>query len=248
MFGSHSLLSSSLNIGIITPKYVLETVITYFDKMSESDKRKNINNVEAFVRQLIGWRSFTRFMYVYYGQKMIKMNKLNHRYRLNKKWYNATTNIEPIDFMIKKVEKYAFLHHIERLMYVGNFALLTQVAPISIYKWFMIVSIDSYEWVMVSNVMGMSQYALTNISMMTRPYFSSSNYIRKMSDFTSNSNTNNWNDIWDALYYNFIDKHYQLIRENYATATAAIYWHKMDSERKKKLKKIAKQYLTELHS
>lgn len=242
-FGSHSLLSSSLNIGIITPRYVLDEVMKHFDKMTTSEKKNNINNIEAFVRQLIGWRSFTRCLYLFHGENMIKMNKLKHKYKLNDKWYNAETNIAPIDFMINKVKKYAYLHHIERLMYVGNFSLLTNVDPREIYKWFMIVSIDSYEWVMVSNVMGMSQYALTNVSMMTRPYFSSSNYIKKMSDFGEEK----WDEIWDALYYNFIDKNYDMIKSNYSTGFIAKHWKNMNIENKNKLLRIAKKYLNYLH-
>lgn len=243
IYGSHSLLSSSLNIGIITPKYVLEKVIDHFDSMTTSEKKQNINNVEAFVRQLIGWRSFTRCLYLFHGKKMIKMNKLKHKYKINNKWFDANTNIEPIDFLINKVKKHAFLHHIERLMYIGNFSLLTGVNPKEIYNWFMIVSIDSYEWVMVSNVMGMSQYALTNVSMMTRPYFSSSNYIKKMSDFEEG----NWEKIWDALYYNFIGKNYELIRSNYSTGFIAKHWKNMDKTKKENILNISKKYLAYLH-
>jgi deoxyribodipyrimidine photolyase-related protein len=133
-FGSHSILSSSLNIGIITPRYVLDEVMNHFEEMTSAEKKSNINNIEAFVRQLIGWRSFTRCLYLFHGKEMIKMNKLNHKYKLNAKWYDAETGITPVDFMIEKVRKYAYLHHIERLMYVGNFSLLTQVDPKEIYN------------------------------------------------------------------------------------------------------------------
>jgi len=242
-FGSHSILSSSLNIGIITPQYVLDEILQYFNQLSAPEKKKNINSVEAFVRQLIGWRSFTRCIYLFHGEKMIKMNKLNHKYKINDKWYTAKTNIEPIDFMINKVKDHAYLHHIERLMYIGNFALLTGVNPKEIYDWFMIVSIDSYEWVMVSNVMGMSQYALKNIRMMTRPYFSSSNYIKKMSDFDEGD----WTIIWDALYYNFINNNYDEIRSNYSTAFIAKHWKTMDTKKKNNMLKVSSEYLKYLH-
>ena len=61
---------------------------------------------------------------------------------------------------------------------------------------------------MVPNIMGMSQFS-DNGSMMTRPYFSSSNYIIKMSDYKKIKNNEllDWTVIWDALYYNFIKKH-----------------------------------------
>ena len=122
-------------------------------------------------------------------------------------------------------------------MIMGNLALLLQIDPNEIYKWFMICFIDAYEWVMIPNVMGMSQYSLKGISMMTRPYFSSSNYIIKMSDFEGNH-------IWDALYYNFINKHEDLLGKIYATAMQVKHWRKMADDKKKLLLKTAREYLT----
>ena len=68
-----------------------------------------------------------------------------------------------------------------------------------VYRIFMEWTIDAYEWVMVPNVYSMSQYADGGM-MMTRPYFSSSNYILSMSDYKKDV----WCAIWDTLYYNFI--------------------------------------------
>ena len=46
---------------------------------------------------------------------------------------------------------------------------------------------------------------LNKIKIMTKNYIASSNYIFKMSNF---KNTDNWKEIFDALYYNYIDKNY----------------------------------------
>lgn len=67
-------------------------------------------------------------------------------------------------------------------MYIGNFMLINQIHPVEVHKWFMTFFIDSYTWVMVPNV-NMSQYSSTSIIMMTKPYFSSSNYIKLMSNY-----------------------------------------------------------------
>jgi deoxyribodipyrimidine photolyase-related protein len=246
-FGSHSLLSSSLNIGLISPIYILNKIIKAFDKLNLDSKKKAIPNVEGYIRQLIGWRSYVRFIYIYHGNNMLKENKLEHYNKLPDTWYNGTTGIYPIDFLIKKVEKYAYTHHIERLMYLGNFALLCRIKPKDIYKWFMICFIDSYEWVMVANVFGMSQYSTNSIKMMTRPYFSSSNYIKNMSDFKLNSynkiNDYYWNEIWDALYYNFINNNYNILKNIYATARNVSHWDKKTKLEQNKLLKIAKDFL-----
>jgi deoxyribodipyrimidine photolyase-related protein len=104
---------------------------------------------------------------------------------------------------------------------------------------------------MVPNVFGMSQYSTETITMMTRPYFSSSNYIKNMSDFKINSydvinmSSKNyyWNEIWDALYYNFIHKNESVLKKIYATAYAVAHWNKKSSSDKKHLIKIANDYL-----
>jgi deoxyribodipyrimidine photolyase-related protein len=241
-FGSHSILSPLLNVGLITVDYVIKKTLKIFNNHSETDKKKIINSVEGFLRQIIGWRSFTRFMYLFFGDDMMKMNALNHKNKLNSKWFDASTNIYPIDFMINKVKKYAYLHHIERLMYIGNFSLLTNINPIEIYKWFMICFIDSFEWVMVSNVMGMSQYALTDISMMTRPYFSSSNYILKLSNFKC-TNNDDWCEIWNALYYKFIYDNLDEFKRNYAIAPSVKHWLNKSHSEQTSLLTTANNYL-----
>ena len=229
VFGPHSVLSPMLNIGLLTPKYVLSQTMKQYDK-------KHLVSYEAFIRQLIGWRSFVRFVYHYHGQEMYNMNYLGHENKIPKSWYQGTTGIEVIDSLIHKTSKYAYLHHIERLMYMGNFALLTMMHPKEIYKWFMVCFIDSYQWVMLPNVMGMSQYSLKGISMMTRPYFSSSNYITKMSDYKKD-------ELWDALYYNFINSHQKMLSKIYATAMQVKHWVKMSKERKTEILSIARKYL-----
>ena len=234
LFGSHSLLSMSLNIGLIDIKYIINKVLKNVNK-------ENINSIEGFIRQIIGWRSFVRFIYIFHYKNIIKMNNLNHKRKINNSWYNGTTNIEPIDFLINKVKDYAYLHHIERLMYIGNFFLLNKINPNDVYEWFMICFIDSYEWVMIANVYCMSQYAnnTNKISMMSRPYFSSYNYIIKMSDFKKND----WCDIWESLYYNFINNNIDILKNNYSTAIMVKHWNNKNKDEKKLLINKAKNYL-----
>ncbi len=231
IFGSHSVLSPMLNIGLITPQIIINEVIKYYDK------NNNIASVEAFIRQLIGWRSYIRFIYIYHGNDMMKMNYFNHKNKLPKSWYSTTGNIEIINDMISKVKEYGYLHHIERLMIMGNLALLLQINPNEIYKWFMICFVDSYEWVMVPNVYGMSQYSLTSISMMTRPYISSSNYIKKMSDYKKET----WFSKWDALYWYFLLTH--KLDNIYVFKAQINLLKKMDKEKLNNYIRIAKEIL-----
>lgn len=232
IYGSHSILSPLLNIGLITPEFVLNEIMKNYNE-------NNIIAIEAFIRQLIGWRSYVRFIYYFHGDDMMKMNKLNHKNKLPLSWYSGNTNISIINDMIFKVKKYAYLHHIERLMIMGNIGILFQINPNDLYNWFMICFIDSYEWVMIPNIYGMSQYSLTDISMMSRPYISSSNYIKKMSDYKYEK----WFDLWDALYWFFIYTHKELLSKIYSTAIQVKLLNKMSNDKLNKYIEIANKLI-----
>ena len=127
-----------------------------------------------------------------------------------KTFYNGNTGILPLDDIIKKCNDYAYAHHIERLMILGNIMLLSNFRPNSVYRYFMDYFIDAYDWVMVPNVYGMSQFADGGI-MSTKPYISGSNYILKMSNYKRDS----WCLTWDALYWNFIDQNREFFKKNH---------------------------------
>ncbi|MHC5213930.1 MAG: cryptochrome/photolyase family protein [Planctomycetota bacterium] len=193
----HSLLSPLLNSGLLTPQEVLKGIIDY---SQQNDIR--FNSLEGFVRQVVGWREFLRAVYTLQGQKQKESNFWGFKHKLPPQFYDATTGIDPVDHIIKRVLTNAYAHHIERLMVLGNFMLLCEIAPKEVYRWFMELFIDAYEWVMVPNIFGMSQYADGGM-ITTKPYISSSNYIRKMSDFKPGP----WCDIWDSLFWRFIHTH-----------------------------------------
>ncbi len=200
----HSVLSSSLNCGLLNPKQVIDEAILYADKNNIP-----ISSLEGFVRQILGWREYMRAMYVLRGTSMRKSNVLKHERTLTQHWYDGTTGLAPLDDVINKVQEHAYAHHIERLMIVGNAMLLSEINPNNVYKWFMELFIDAYDWVMVPNVFGMSQFA-DGGSITTKPYMSASNYILTMSDY----NRDEWCNVWDGLYWRFVEKHRLLLKKN----------------------------------
>lgn len=239
-FVFHSVLSPMMNIGLLTDEEVVTISYEYY---LDNKKSIPIESFEGFIRQVIGWRNYVYTLYILEGDKMRTSNQLKHNNKLNEKFWTGQTNMVPIDSIINKIVKYSYAHHIERLMYLGNFMLLCQVNPDEVYRIFMEWTIDAYDWVMVPNVYGMSQFA-TPI-MMTRPYFSSSNYINKMSTFKVKKN-DNWSDTWDALYYNFIFKHKTLLKSNYAVARQVKHWDNKSELEQNIIKKKAKDYLDKL--
>jgi deoxyribodipyrimidine photolyase-related protein len=238
-FVYHSVLSPMMNIGILTDTQVVSKSYQYY---LAHKKTISIESFEGFIRQVIGWRNYVYTVYMLDGPKLFESNHLKHHNKLNEKFWTGETNIKPIDSIINKLVKWAYAHHIERLMYLGNFMLICMVDPKEVYRIFMEWAIDAYEWVMIPNVFGMSQYA-DGGTMMTRPYFSSSNYINKMSSFKRDGS---WDIIWDALYYNFINNHYLILKSNYATAQQVKHWDNKSEKEQKEIIKTAKSYLSKL--
>ena len=119
--------------------------------------------------------------------------------------------------------------------------LLCEFDPDEVYKWFMELFIDSYDWVMVPNVYGMSQFADGGI-MSTKPYISGSNYILKMSDYKKG----NWSEIWDSLFWNFIDKNRVFFNKNPRMRLLVISFDKMNYEKEDKFLSVANKYLNKL--
>lgn len=243
----HSCLAVSLNTGLLTDREVLDYVLEYCSQNSVP-----LNSLEGFIRQLIGWRNYVFLVYEREGEKIRKMNFLQAKRRLSNRWWEGKTQMPVVDTVIKKVGKYAYAHHIERLMVLGNFMLICGIDPHQVNDWFQgFVSIDAYDVFMIPNVLGMSQHADGGITM-TRPYFSSSNYIKKMIGRGERgvvilpSGNYEWDEVWDAVYYAFIDKHFEYLMKNYSTSRQALHWK--NKKNKSQVLTLAVEYLKFIES
>ena len=234
----HSVLTPYLNIGLISPKYVLDKALDFSEKNDIS-----LNSTEGFTRQILGWREFMRYIYHQEGSKQRNSNFWDNHRAIPKAFYEGTTGIEPIDKVIKSLLDTGYAHHIERLMILGNFFLLCEFSPYEVYKWFMEMCIDSYDWVMVPNIYGMSQFADGGL-ITTKPYFSGSNYLLKMSDYKKGEGE--WQGIWDALFWRFVNKQRQFLQQNPRMAMMVITYDKMSPSKKDFLEATAETYLQNL--
>ena len=230
----HSLLSPVLNVGLLSPREVVEAALCY-------EGRVPLNSLEGFLRQVIGWREFVRLVYQTRGRFQRTRNFWGHSRPVPRAFYEARTGILPLDTILTRVFQTAYCHHIERLMVLGNFLLLCEVAPDAVYQWFMEMFIDAYDWVMVPNVYGMSQYADGGL-MTTKPYIAGSSYIRRMSDFPSGE----WCAIWDALYWRFIDRHSRFFTSNPRMAVMVRVKEKLGSRRLQEHHRRAERFLEHL--
>lgn len=241
-FGYHSVLSPLTNIGLITPQDIIESIKNY---------KKAIASKEGFIRQVIGWREYCYFTYDKYGSSLessIFYKKSNKT--IPKKVWEGKTLIPPIDNIIQSINKYAYSHHIERLMCMGTFLLLVGIKPKEIYNWFQTMYIDAYDVFMIPNVYGMLLYGKLDESshMMTRPYFCSSNYLMKMSNYKSSpikldDVEYKWDEIFDALYYKLVSDYSTEFAKIYSTALAAKRFNSFEQSKKTLLIKLANTYI-----
>lgn len=191
---NHSAITPMLNIGFIMP----DDIIDLLRKIKLTSNVELVASIEGFFRQII-WREYMNLVYFRFGGTKIK-NIFKNNEKITSLWYDKTY-VEPVDHFIQDFKKYGYIHHIPRLMIIGNYMLLSGIHPTEAYKWFMELSIDGYEWVMWGNVLYMSQHC-DGDNITTRPYISSSNYILRMTNFPKGD----WCKKWDLLYNNFIKK------------------------------------------
>ena len=233
----HSKLTPMLNVGLITPKKIIDETIKY-----SGEEKIPLNSTEGFIRQVIGWREFMRGVYVAKGVQERTKNYWGFTRKLPASFYDGSTGIDPVDSTIKKVLQTAYCHHIERLMVLGNFMLLCEIDPYEVYKWFMELFIDAYDWVMVPNVYGMSQFADGGL-MSTKPYISGSNYIMKMSDYKKGP----WQQVWDSLFWRFMNVHRSFFEQNPRLGMLIKNFDKMPHDKQKHLMNTADEFLAQLN-
>jgi deoxyribodipyrimidine photolyase-related protein len=189
----HSVLSSSINIGLLNPSEILEALKDVRDVP--------MNSLEGYVRQLI-WREYQRYCYIYLRDTLMKRNRFDTRNELTEAWYTGSTGVYPVDASIEKAFRTGYLHHIERLMIVGNFMLLSEIRREDGFRWFMEFAIDSYEWVMYQNVYDMVFFSSGGRTT-HKAYISGSPYVLRMTDYPKGEWTKTWDEKYKAFKNNF---------------------------------------------
>lgn len=234
----HSVITPMLNLGLITDIEILNMTNDYYNKNKNKIK---IQNYEGFIRQLIGWRNYMYCIYML-EPDLINGNLLKNSNKMPNKFWN-NVGMKPIDILINRINKYSYLHHIERLMLLSVFMNMCFIHPKEILKYFMEWSIDGYDYIMVTNLWLMGLYSSEKVTALKRPYIASSNYIINMSNIKKDGK---WEIIWDSLYYNFIDKHYNILKKNYFTSRQVRHYDNKTNKQKQEYKDIAIEYLNKL--
>ncbi len=204
----HSLLSPYLNNGLLHADEVIDAALSKFEQGDIP-----IQSVEAFVRQIIGWREYINGMYWFLGEDYRELNHFNADRKLLPVLTDSTkSKMNCVSSVVADIESRSWVHHIPRLMVLSNLALLTGTSPQEFLDWMRERFIDAADWVMVPNVIGMGTHA-DGGRMMTKPYAAGGAYINRMTQYCKGCEYNpklRTGDVacpFTTLYWDFLDRH-----------------------------------------
>ncbi|MBC7522086.1 MAG: cryptochrome/photolyase family protein [Sandarakinorhabdus sp.] len=211
----HSQLSALINCGLLLPREVCDA--------AEAAYRAGvvpINAAEGFIRQILGWREYVRGIHWIAGPDYASRNFLGATRDLPDFYWTGETDMHCLSQSIGATKRHAHAHHIQRLMVIGNFAMLIGTDPHQVHEWFLSVYDDAYEWVETPNVIGMSQFADGGL-MGSKPYAGGGAYINRMSDYCKNCRYNVKNRTgpdacpFNSLYWDFLARNRDTLGTNH---------------------------------
>lgn len=245
----HSRISFSMNLKMISPLEVIHRAIQEWENYPD---KIEYNQLEGFVRQIIGWREYMRGIYWLKMPDYASLNYFENNNRLPEWFWTGNTKMNCLKDAINQSLNYGYAHHIQRLMITGNFALLAGVHPDEVDAWYLGIYIDAIEWVEITNTRGMSQFADGGI-VGTKPYVSSAAYIDKMSHYCSSCyykkavKTGDKACPFNSLYWNFYDSNEDKLSKNPRIGMMYNVWRKMKPETKAELIQQADYYLKNIN-
>jgi deoxyribodipyrimidine photolyase-related protein len=215
---AHTLLSSSLNSGLLHPSTVIERAQDAYRSGAIP-----LSSAEGFIRQIIGWREYVWGLYWLWMPEYASLNTLDAQAPIPPAFVGAPTKMRCVSRSIADMYERSYAHHIQRLMVLGNLALLADVNPQAMTEWMWAGFIDAAEWVMVPNVVGMSLHA-DGGKMATKPYAAGGAYISKMSDYCKGcaydpkKRTGDTACPFTTLYWDFLARHEPRFKTNHRMA------------------------------
>jgi deoxyribodipyrimidine photolyase-related protein len=180
-------------------------------------------------------------------------NAFEHRRALPAWFWTGATHMNCLHHAITQSLRHAHAHHIQRLMLVGNFALLAGLDPQHVHRWYLGIYIDAFEWVEMPNTLGMSQFADGGL-LATKPYVSSAAYIHRMGDYCAgcryrhDERTGERACPFNALYWDFLARHRHVLAGNPRLAMPYRQLERMPDARRDALRKRAAELLDRLDS
>ncbi len=227
----HSRLSFALNSKILHPMEVMRAAIEAYETAACDI---SLAQVEGFVRQILGWREYIRAVYWVNMPQYAQLNSLQASLDLPGYFWDGETRMNCMAHALGQSLEFAYAHHIQRLMVIGNFCLLAGIDPDQVDAWYLGVYVDALEWVEMPNTRGMSQFADGGL-VATKPYSAGANYIGKMSDYCNGCaydrklKTGENACPFNSLYWDFMVRHRPRLEKNPRIGMIYRNWDRQDS-------------------
>lgn len=242
----HSHIAHYLNCGLLLPLDCIRAAEAAYQSGNAP-----LNAVEGFIRQILGWREYVRGIYWLKMPDYETANFLEADRPLPPLYWGAPTRMNCLAQCVRETRENAYAHHIQRLMVLGNFALLAGLDPREVNDWFHVVYADAYQWVELPNVSGMSLFADGGL-LASKPYSSSGAYINKMSNYcracpySVTTKAGPKACPFNYLYWNFLQRNRERLKGNQRLAMTYRTLDKMTPERQEEIQNDATRFLRDL--
>ena len=245
-FMFHAHIGLYLNCGLLSPQQAIIAAENAYHAGAAP-----LNATEGFIRQILGWREFVRGLYWLKMPEYAEQNALEAHRPLPAFFWTAYTKMNCLKQCVSETRDHAYAHHIQRLMVLGNFALLAGLSPKEVNEWFMIVYADAYEWVELPNVSGMALYADGGV-LASKPYASGGAYIERMSNYCRSCHykvkQKNGEQAcpFNYLYWDFLIRHQDRLSGNARMGMMYRTLAKMSDEKRAAILTDSQRFLSEL--
>ena len=242
----HSLLSFALNTKMLNPREVVQRA-----EQAWREGTAPLHAAEGFIRQILGWRGYVRGVYWARMPGYTQANHLGHTRPLPDWFWTGETRMACLASAIGQSLEHAYAHHIQRLMVIGNFALLAGLDPAALHRWYLGIYIDAFEWVEAPNTLGMSQWA-DGGRLATKPYVSSAAYLQRMGDHCKGCSYDPKARIgeracpFNALYWSFFERNEAALAQNHRLGMVYRQLGKMTEDQRDALRSQAQRVSQQL--
>ena len=242
----HSHVGLYLNCGLLSPLECIQAA-----EQAYHDNHAPLNAVEGFIRQILGWREFIRGIYWSEMPEYAALNFFEANRELPAFYWDANTKMNCLHQSVKETSQNAYAHHIQRLMVLGNFALLTGINPAQVSSWFLSVYVDAFEWVELPNVSGMALFADGGY-LASKPYAAGGGYINKMSNYCKGCSYSVTKKSgpdacpFNYLYWDFLKRNRDKLGNNHRVGMMYKVYDRMTDEKKEMITEDSQKFLASL--
>jgi deoxyribodipyrimidine photolyase-related protein len=242
----HAGLAAALNLKLLDPREAVAAAVAAWEA-----GHAPLAAVEGFVRQVLGWREFIRGIYWLHMPDYAGLNHFGHDRPLPAFFWNGETDLNCLRQSLGDTLANGYAHHIQRLMVIGNFALLAGLDPKAVCDWFLAVYVDAVEWVELPNTLGMALHADGGI-VGSKPYAASGAYIKRMSNYCAGcrydpgSRSGSRACPFNLLYWDFLARHREALAGNPRMALALKNLERIGDDELEALRADAQAFLARL--